>query len=61
MAKQWSRVAVLGLALLAVSPALAEDSADIPVQEVGNGLVLDALGHSFSVPLPEITEVLVAV
>lgn len=53
MAKLGSRLAAMGLALLAVNPALAEDGADIPVKEVGNGLVLDALGHSFSVPLPD--------
>ena len=53
MAKQWGHLAGLGLALLATWAAVAGEATDIPVTEAGNGLVLDALGHSFSVPLPD--------
>jgi hypothetical protein len=44
--------AVVATATLA-SPALAQIRSEPPVVEEGNALVLDALGHKFSLPLPD--------
>lgn len=43
---------VVGLAALA-SPALAQIRSEPPVVEEGNLLVLDAIGHKLSLPLPD--------
>lgn len=41
------------LSLLAALPTLAQVASEAPLTEEGNGLVLAAVGHTFSLPLPD--------
>lgn len=47
------RTALALAAALLTLPALAQTQSEAPLSEVGNALVLDAAGHSFSLPLPD--------
>ena len=53
MTKSPNMLASLLLSLLAATPALAQVSSEAPLVEQGNALVLTAVGHSFSLPLPD--------
>ena len=55
LSRSFARVlgAVLAASALASAPAMAQVISEPPVTEVGNALVLDSIGHSFSLPLPD--------
>lgn len=56
MALPRSRARFLGVLIASAAlaaPALAQLATEPPVTEAGNAFVLDAIGHSFSLPLPD--------
>lgn len=55
LSRSFARVlgAVLAASALASAPAMAQVISEPPVTEAGNALVLDSIGHSFSLPLPD--------
>lgn len=56
MASSRSFMRLLGLVLASsalAAPALAQIVSEPPLTEAGNALVLDAIGHNFSLPLPD--------
>lgn len=46
-------VGVLVATSALAAPALAQVITEAPISEAGNALVLDAIGHSFALPLPD--------
>src|SRR5215216_3809767 len=53
MALSRSLVRLMGALVATSAPAAAQAITEAPLTEAGNALVLDALGHSFALPLPD--------
>lgn len=56
MALSRSIIGLIGMAMAGMAlgaPAMAQVTSEPPVTEEGNALILDAIGHKFSLPLPD--------